>query len=383
MNLQSKGYVMKKSVFLLVLFSLLIAAPLLADVYTRLHLISNENGVLVVDVQAISDNGSPLISLYRGAFKISETLEQRVLSVKFEHLLFHAPNYIQEFGYSSPYRKVTWIYTFDAQKAGPYASIGTDWTDVLRVTITYNQAEETATLSWAQSPSYMVKDDQGNDITGDFYPMPQELQDFPLPVQLSTFSAEFESEQSVKVTWRTETELNNLGFNIYRSLEENDGFSRLNEELIPGMGTTSTPNVYEYKDQKIDAGKDYWYTVESISLDGLSTFYGPTPASIASDVAQTRMIPQTLVLEQNYPNPFNPNTELRYQIMSAGEVNLSIYNLQGQMIQQLVSAQQREGTYVVTWNGLNARGQQVESGVYIYELRFADQVLFRKMTLLR
>ena len=205
---------MKKITILLVLVSMLIATPLLADVYSRLVLVSNEDGMLVVDVQAQSDDGEPLISLYRGAFKVSETLEKRVTYVGFDNLLFTAPEYITELGYSSEYRKFTWIYTYNEAYAGDYESIPEEWTSVLRVRIMYNTADEIASLSWAGSPSYLVLDDQGNDITGDYMPIPPDLQDFPLPVEMQMYSAIIEQNAAV-ITWRTETELNNLGFHIY------------------------------------------------------------------------------------------------------------------------------------------------------------------------
>ena len=135
---------MKNIVCILIVLSFLIAAPNFADVYTRLDMVSNEDGVLVVDVQAFSDDGSPLISLYRGAFKISETLEKRVVAVSFENQVFQSPEYEIVLGYSSEYRKVTWVYTYNEAFAGDYESIGTDWMTILRVSIWYNQADEVA-----------------------------------------------------------------------------------------------------------------------------------------------------------------------------------------------------------------------------------------------
>ena len=369
---------MKKMVTMLVLVSMLIVIPATAKVYTRLQFVSNENGVLVVDVQALSDDGAPLISLYRGAFKISETLEQRVTAVEFKHLLFERPAYIQEYGYSTPYRKVTWIYTYDTQSGMPYAAVNTDWISVLRVTITYNQSSEKATLSWANSPYYWVKDDQGNDITGDYWPISPDLQDFPLPVQLSAFAAKTLENGAVQLTWRTESELNNLGFNLYRSNSETEDFVRVNDGLIEGQGTTSSAHDYSF----VDATGGTWYLIENISLDGLSTFDGPVQASVLSGV-KSESSPTAYALITNYPNPFNPSTEIRYALATAGLVELTVYNVRGKSIKQLVSAHQAPGTYSIVWDGLNLQGQRVDSGIYLCELKVDNQVFYHKMTMIK
>lgn len=369
---------MKKMVTMLVLVSMWLAVPATAKVYTRLQLVSNVNGVLVVDVQALSDDGAPLISLYRGAFKISETLEQRVMAVEFKHLLFERPAYIQEYGYSTPYRKVTWIYTYDTNSGKPYAAVDTDWVSVLRVTITYNQSNEKATLSWAGSPYYWVKDDQDNDITGDYWPISPDLQDFPLPVQLSAFAAKTLENGAVQITWRTESELNNLGFNLYRSSSETEGFVRVNEELIEGQGTTSSAHDYSY----VDATGGVWYLIENISLDGLSTFDGPVQASVLSGV-KSEANPAGYTLITNYPNPFNPSTEIRYTLATAASVELTVYSVRGKMTKQLVAAHQAPGAYSVVWDGLDVNGQRVDSGVYICEYRVDNQVYYHKMTMVK
>ncbi len=372
---------MKNLVMVLVLLSFVVAAPIFSAVHTRLQYVSNEGGVLIVDVQAMSDSTSPLISLYRGAFKISETLEKRVVAVGFQNYLFQNEDYEQQVGYSSEYRKITWIYTI--RETMNYTAMPEEWTSVLRVIIIYNIADENASITWAGSPYYLVKDDNDADITGDYYPIPPELQDFPLPVEMTAFSATRDADQ-VTLTWRTESELNNLGFNIYRSEQEEEGYTRMNEDLIRGQGTTTAAHDYSYIDDDIESDKDYWYTVETISTDGLSTFYGPVHAASTSSVhSEVAATPEEFALLQNYPNPFNPNTEIRYQLAQSADVVLTIYDVRGHLVQRLVSETQQPGSYSVVWNGLNANGGRVNSGIYIYELKAGDNVFYRKMTMIK
>jgi hypothetical protein len=88
-------------------------------------------------------------------------------------------------------------------------------------------------------------------------------------------------------------------------------------------------------------------------------------------------------LEQNYPNPFNPSTTIRFNVLEAGTVQLSIYNLQGQLVRTLVSGQMNPGRHAITWNGRDNAGKVVPSGVYLYKLRVNGFEETRKMTLMK
>jgi hypothetical protein len=89
-------------------------------------------------------------------------------------------------------------------------------------------------------------------------------------------------------------------------------------------------------------------------------------------------IPNEYVLTQNYPNPFNPTTNIRFAIPKSGNVKLSVYNVLGQEVATLVNGLKEAGTYTINWNASN-----VSSGIYIYRLESAGQVLTKKMTLLK
>jgi hypothetical protein len=100
-------------------------------------------------------------------------------------------------------------------------------------------------------------------------------------------------------------------------------------------------------------------------------------------IAENREIPQDYRLLQNYPNPFNPATAIGYALPQISRVELKIYNLLGQEIRTLVDKQQQPGKYTITWDGADNHGQQVSSGIYIYQIKAGDYVESRKMVLLR
>ena len=78
--------------------------------------------------------------------------------------------------------------------------------------------------------------------------------------------------------------------------------------------------------------------------------------------------PQNFTLMQNYPNPFNPSTTIQYHLNQKGTVNISVYNLSGQKIRQLVDSNQDPGQHSVSWDGKDEKGIAVGSGMYFYRL---------------
>jgi len=88
--------------------------------------------------------------------------------------------------------------------------------------------------------------------------------------------------------------------------------------------------------------------------------------------------PRTFVLEQNYPNPFNPETNISYHLPNPGQVRLSVYNLLGVEVAVLVDEYQVAGNYKVRFNA-----SSLQSGVYLYKIKMANQTLTRKMTYLK
>jgi hypothetical protein len=88
-------------------------------------------------------------------------------------------------------------------------------------------------------------------------------------------------------------------------------------------------------------------------------------------------------LAQNYPNPFNPATNIRFSIPGSSRVRLSVYNLLGQKVAELVNENLQAGIHTVTWNGTNQNGKQVSSGIYFYRLETEQEKLQKKMLYIR
>ena len=101
-------------------------------------------------------------------------------------------------------------------------------------------------------------------------------------------------------------------------------------------------------------------------------------------------LPQNFSLRQNFPNPFNPTTSIPFKVKSlefgvgrSTHTTLIVYNILGQRIRSLVDENLNSGTYQVTWDAKNDKGEKVPSGVYFYRLKSGDVSEVRKMVLLR
>ncbi len=98
--------------------------------------------------------------------------------------------------------------------------------------------------------------------------------------------------------------------------------------------------------------------------------------------------PQDTLLAQNFPNPFNPETWIPYQLSESTEVKISIYDVSGRLVRSLDLGWQPTGSYMTPssaayWDGRNAVGERVASGIYFYTLQTSDFAATRRMVILK
>jgi outer membrane protein assembly factor BamB len=97
----------------------------------------------------------------------------------------------------------------------------------------------------------------------------------PTAIELSDFSAESENKMVI-LNWLTESETDNAGFNIWRKGEY---YKKINTSLIPAKGSTTTGSRYEFVDKNVLNRHNYFYILEDIDQNGVSTFHGPVQAT--------------------------------------------------------------------------------------------------------
>jgi len=94
-------------------------------------------------------------------------------------------------------------------------------------------------------------------------------------------------------------------------------------------------------------------------------------------------VPETVTLSGPVPNPFNPHTTISFTVPQADLVDLSVFDLQGQLVTTLLRERVSAGQHDITWNGRDNRGRTVPSGVYFYRLQANDFSETRRMVLVR
>ena len=101
--------------------------------------------------------------------------------------------------------------------------------------------------------------------------------------------------------------------------------------------------------------------------------------SVALELTDISIIPNQYKLYQNYPNPFNPSTVIQYDVPELSQISLTLYDLSGREINQLVKETQPPGLKTVVWDGKDFMGNKMGAGIYIYQLKSGNYVESKKM----
>ena len=182
------------------------------------------------------------------------------------------------------------------------------------------------------------------------------------------------SGSDVIITWDANPESDLAGYNVYWGSPTGYSFANVVDVgnvttyTLSGVSIADTIAVTAY-DMDLDGtddqveGNESWFAIEPTSL-------GTKDDDVLSPTAFT--------LKQNYPNPFNPVTTISYQLPKTTFVNLSIYNVVGQLIETLVNEYDNAGLHTVEWNA-----SRVGSGVYFYRIEAGEYTETKKCLILK
>jgi hypothetical protein len=226
-------------------------------------------------------------------------------------------------------------------------------------------------------------------LAGDI-PITVDPGDKALSVELSAFTA-VPLDSGVAIKWRVESEINNLGFDVYRSENPDGKFVKINSAYIKGAGTDSTPRDYQFVDESAVVGKNYYYYLESISFSGERERSHIIKVIIdASGKAKVTgfMQPARFALLQNFPNPFNPETWIPFHLSKDADVTIRIFDIRGKEIRTVHLGQMSAGYYdskgkAAFWDGRDSYGQEVSSGIYFYNITAGSFSATRKLTIIK
>ncbi|MCC6475521.1 T9SS type A sorting domain-containing protein [bacterium] len=188
--------------------------------------------------------------------------------------------------------------------------------------------------------------------------------DYILPVEFGSFDA-VAGDNMITLNWSTASESNMSHFEVLR------GANKVAEVSCTNSGTTHN---YSFVDNDVTNGVAYTYTLVGVALDGTRGELGSVNASPNANGA----VVTEYALLQNFPNPFNPETNIAFDMVEAGHVNVSIYNVIGQKVAELVNGNMNAGRHIVNFDATN-----LPSGLYLYKMEANGFSAQKKMVLMK
>lgn len=187
--------------------------------------------------------------------------------------------------------------------------------------------------------------------------------DGALPVELTTFTAQLH-DNIVVLNWETATETNNYGFEIQKSEDRSQNSEWETIGFVLGHGTTNSPKEYSFTDSDLPDANEVSYRLKQIDNDGTFAYSKIVTVDLTTitDVNDNGIVYE-FALGQNYPNPFNHATTIRYSIASDSRVNITVSNVLGQQVMELVNDIRSAGNHEITFNANN-----LSTGVYLYKI---------------
>jgi hypothetical protein len=148
---------------------------------------------------------------------------------------------------------------------------------------------------------------------------------------------------------------------------------------IDALGDTLWTRTYGgYQAYSIRRTSDGGYVIAGSVVSGGSYFYVIKTGPDVLDANEPRSLHPSSFSLSAYPNPFNPSTQIAYALPQAGRVSLTVSNLLGQTVADLVNEMQTAGTHTIAFDG-----SVLPSGIYLYRLQAGEFVQTRKMVLLK
>jgi len=202
--------------------------------------------------------------------------------------------------------------------------------------------------------------------------------DATLPVELSAFNTAVLANNTVSLSWVTQSENNLFGYHLYRGTENQIASAdRITSSMIAPTNT-SNETTYSFTDAEVAPATTYYYWLQSVESNGSSEYFGPYTVR-TNETSTTPVLPTQTLMNNAYPNPFNGTTHTNFEVdVKEGEVaQLSIYNIKGQIVKTYNSI--NPGNHKFMWNGKDANNNNCAAGIYFYKLSSPTYSSTKKM----
>lgn len=202
--------------------------------------------------------------------------------------------------------------------------------------------------------------------------------DTPLPIELSSFIADAVNGKVI-LEWITETETENQGFILERRLLGNMEWECVADyqydlELISNGNSTET-HQYEYTDNDVQSGCNYEYRLGDVDYAGKVRWHNIVNIDVPKE---TENMPASFGLLNAYPNPFNPSVNISYSLENETQTELSVYDIQGNLVETLVNDMISAGTHNMLWQAMN-----IGTGIYIVRLNADNNSSIQKIVYMK
>ena len=201
----------------------------------------------------------------------------------------------------------------------------------------------------------------------------------PCPVP-TNFTASDSFDGRIELSWSPVSHPNLIGYDIYRSRWQNGVYSKINGAPISGV---------VFNDMSIIDTTIYWYYAVAVfsgagyQAQSLGSNKDAGCSRNLTGIGDDNGLPAEFALAQNYPNPFNARTVINYSLPVSGKVSLDIFNIMGQKVVTLLDSYQEAGYRSVIWDGHDADGNVVSSGIYFYRLHADRKTITKRMLILK
>lgn len=219
---------------------------------------------------------------------------------------------------------------------------------------------------------------EGNGTSGwgELFILESQTTDNSLPVRLTDFAV-ISKDGKVFIRWVTESEIDNLGFILYRQLGrgETDKLDcYLTNPMLKGQGSVTYRSEYHYIDTNVKVGQTYTYRLADVDYYGTETKHDPVSICVKA---------KGIIMKPSYPNPFNPNTFFKIVVGEPGELRVIVLDILGRQVKTLIHGYKSIGEYTVSWNGKDERGDQMPSGVYFIQMQSGKLDHTQRIVLMR
>ncbi|MEA2077555.1 MAG: T9SS type A sorting domain-containing protein [Candidatus Marinimicrobia bacterium] len=196
--------------------------------------------------------------------------------------------------------------------------------------------------------------------------------DLALPVTLVSFAANSQNG-NITLTWRTESETENLGYILERSSADNEWETIAdyqNCKALQGHGSTTESYTYQYVDNTVQSGVTYAYRLGDVDYSSNIIWHKEIEITIEAEDLEILV---EFGLQKAYPNPFNPEITLSYGLTEDAHTTLLIYDMRGQLVETLQDDNMSAGNHSIIWQPMN-----ISTGMYIVRLQSGTNTSMQK-----